>query len=190
MCSPGRRTRSRRRSSTSRSSSSSSLTALYVYIVIFDCLLCIVSDCLMRIIFDCLMCLTVLFDCLICIIFDCLTWLTVLSWQADAIAAPLFYFPFVSVMIFVVLNITIAIIMDGYERMRDNREQVSSSAIYFRGGKQHFRGSDSQFLGTKTSSCRVHGGQQAPLPLHGPLRAHARQPRTGFELCHLCFVVY
>ncbi|KAJ1470988.1 hypothetical protein T484DRAFT_1845756 [Baffinella frigidus] len=44
--------------------------------------------------------------------------------EADPIAAPIFYFPFVFVMIFVVLNITIAIIMDGYERMRDNREQV------------------------------------------------------------------
>mmetsp|Transcript_28016 Transcript_28016/g.65205 ORF Transcript_28016/g.65205 Transcript_28016/m.65205 type:complete len:718 (+) Transcript_28016:321-2474(+) len=49
--------------------------------------------------------------------------------EADPIAAPIFYFPFVFVMIFVVLNITIAIIMDGYERMRDNREQMKTSHL-------------------------------------------------------------
>jgi len=49
--------------------------------------------------------------------------------EADPLAAPLFYFPFVFVMIFVVLNITIAIIMDGYERMRDNREKMKTSHL-------------------------------------------------------------
>ncbi len=33
--------------------------------------------------------------------------------EADPIAAPVFYYPFVFIMIFVVFNMTIAIIMDG-----------------------------------------------------------------------------
>jgi len=42
--------------------------------------------------------------------------------EADPVAAPLFFFPFVFVMLFVTLNITIAIIMDGYTAMQDNRK--------------------------------------------------------------------
>ena len=34
--------------------------------------------------------------------------------EADYLAAPIFYYPFTFVMVFVVLNMTIAIIMDGY----------------------------------------------------------------------------
>jgi len=34
--------------------------------------------------------------------------------EVDNIAAPVFYYPFVFIMIFVVFNMTIAIIMDGY----------------------------------------------------------------------------
>ena len=34
--------------------------------------------------------------------------------EADYLAAPIFYYPFTFIMVFVVLNMTIAIIMDGY----------------------------------------------------------------------------
>mmetsp|Transcript_10830 Transcript_10830/g.17005 ORF Transcript_10830/g.17005 Transcript_10830/m.17005 type:complete len:320 (-) Transcript_10830:116-1075(-) len=49
--------------------------------------------------------------------------------EADAVAAPIFYFPFVFVMIFVTLNITVAIIMDGYAAMQDSRKKMAESDL-------------------------------------------------------------
>jgi len=42
--------------------------------------------------------------------------------DADAIGAPIFYYPFTFIMVFVVLNMTIAIIMDGYTEAQAERK--------------------------------------------------------------------
>jgi len=42
--------------------------------------------------------------------------------EVDPVAAPIFFFPFVFIMLFVTLNITIAIIMDGYTAMQEHRK--------------------------------------------------------------------
>ena len=44
--------------------------------------------------------------------------------QADKVAAPIFYYPFTFMMIFIVLNMTIAIIMDGYTEAQEIRKEV------------------------------------------------------------------
>mmetsp|Transcript_54129 Transcript_54129/g.110435 ORF Transcript_54129/g.110435 Transcript_54129/m.110435 type:complete len:699 (-) Transcript_54129:95-2191(-) len=49
--------------------------------------------------------------------------------EADPIAAPIFFFPFVFIMIFVVLNITIAIIMDGYNAMQSKRKDLAQGNL-------------------------------------------------------------
>ena len=44
--------------------------------------------------------------------------------KADKVAAPIFYYPFTFMMIFIVLNMTIAIIMDGYTEAQEIRKEV------------------------------------------------------------------
>mmetsp|Transcript_19243 Transcript_19243/g.47199 ORF Transcript_19243/g.47199 Transcript_19243/m.47199 type:complete len:735 (+) Transcript_19243:110-2314(+) len=47
----------------------------------------------------------------------------------DNIAAPVFYYPFVFIMVFVVFNMTIAIIMDGYALSQEERQAMRSSYL-------------------------------------------------------------
>lgn len=49
--------------------------------------------------------------------------------QVDNIAAPVFYYPFIFIMVFVVFNMTIAIIMDGYALSQDERKSMKSSYL-------------------------------------------------------------
>uniref|UniRef100_A0A7S0TK97 Polycystin cation channel PKD1/PKD2 domain-containing protein n=1 Tax=Hemiselmis andersenii TaxID=464988 RepID=A0A7S0TK97_HEMAN len=49
--------------------------------------------------------------------------------EVDPIAAPVFYYPFVFIMIFVVFNMTIAIIMDGYALSQEERKTARKSHL-------------------------------------------------------------
>lgn len=49
--------------------------------------------------------------------------------EVDSIAAPVFYYPFVFIMIFVVFNMTIAIIMDGYAVSQEERKADKRSHL-------------------------------------------------------------
>jgi hypothetical protein len=49
--------------------------------------------------------------------------------DADTIAAPLFYYPFILIMIFVVFNMTIAIIMDGYNLTVEKRKEAMTQNL-------------------------------------------------------------
>jgi len=49
--------------------------------------------------------------------------------QADKVAAPLFYYPFVFIMILIVFNMTIAIIMDGYDIAQEERRNAQESQM-------------------------------------------------------------
>jgi hypothetical protein len=44
--------------------------------------------------------------------------------DADVVGAPIFYYPFTFIMVFVVLNMTIAIIMDGYTEAQTERKEA------------------------------------------------------------------
>jgi len=51
--------------------------------------------------------------------------------EADKIAAPIFYYPFTFIMVFVVLNMTIAIIMDGYMDIQmEKKENLQVCAAF------------------------------------------------------------
>jgi len=49
--------------------------------------------------------------------------------EADSVAAPIFFYPYVFIMIFVVLNMTVAIIMDGYLAMQEQRKADQLSEL-------------------------------------------------------------
>uniref|UniRef100_A0A6U2DTK8 Uncharacterized protein n=3 Tax=Hemiselmis andersenii TaxID=464988 RepID=A0A6U2DTK8_HEMAN len=49
--------------------------------------------------------------------------------EMDVVGAPIFYYTFIFIMIFVVLNITIAIIMDGYTLMQERKEKMASGYL-------------------------------------------------------------
>mmetsp|Transcript_8714 Transcript_8714/g.13808 ORF Transcript_8714/g.13808 Transcript_8714/m.13808 type:complete len:284 (+) Transcript_8714:1-852(+) len=48
---------------------------------------------------------------------------------ADEVAAPLFYYPFIFVMVLVVFNMTIAIIMDGYAASKEERDEAKKGHL-------------------------------------------------------------
>mmetsp|Transcript_97706 Transcript_97706/g.142987 ORF Transcript_97706/g.142987 Transcript_97706/m.142987 type:complete len:404 (-) Transcript_97706:918-2129(-) len=49
--------------------------------------------------------------------------------DANELAAPIFFYPFILIMLFVVLNITIAIILEGYSQAQDEREENEHSDL-------------------------------------------------------------